>query len=53
MSQLAVILDNLVKIFKNFSGSGRKQAPAGEQQQISQKQHRDALLLCTDPNSLL
>jgi hypothetical protein len=40
MSQLAVILDNLVKIFENVDGSGRKQTPAGEQQQISQEQHR-------------
>src|SRR5579859_5317941 len=46
MSQLAVILDNSVKIFENFNGSGRKQAPAGEQQQISQEQHRNALLKC-------
>jgi hypothetical protein len=40
MSQLAVILDNSVKIFENVDGGGRKQAPAGEQQQISQEQHR-------------
>jgi hypothetical protein len=35
-----VILDNLVKIFESFDGSGRKQAPTGKQQQISQEQHR-------------
>jgi hypothetical protein len=44
MSQLAVILDNLVKIFENVNDGGRKQAPTGEQQQISQEQHRNALL---------
>ena len=44
MPQLAVILDNSVKIFENFNGSGRKQAPTGEQQQVSQEQHRNALL---------
>jgi hypothetical protein len=42
MSQLAVILDNLVKIFAKVDGSGRKQAPTGEQQQIFQEQHRNA-----------
>jgi hypothetical protein len=42
MSQLAVILDNLIKIFENLNGSGRKQAPTGEQQQIFQEQHRNA-----------
>jgi hypothetical protein len=42
MSQLAVILDNLVKIFENVGGGSRKQAPTGEQQQISQEQHRNA-----------
>ena len=42
MSQLAVILDNLVKISKNFNGSGRKQAPTGKQQQVFHKQHRNA-----------
>jgi hypothetical protein len=42
MSQLAVILDNLIKIFENVDGGGRKQAPAGKQQQISQEQHRNA-----------
>jgi hypothetical protein len=29
MSQLAVILDNLVQIFENVDGGGCKQAPAG------------------------
>jgi hypothetical protein len=42
MSQLAVILDNSIEIFENVDGSGRKQAPTGEQQQISQEQHRNA-----------
>jgi len=42
MSQLAVILDNLVKIFENVDGGCRKQSPTGEQQQISQEQHRNA-----------
>ncbi|OAI57567.1 hypothetical protein AYO50_01365 [Acidobacteria bacterium SCGC AG-212-P17] len=42
MSQLAVILDNLVKISKNFNGSGRKQAPTGKQQQVFHEQHRNA-----------
>ena len=42
MSQLAVILDNSVNIFENFNGRGRKQALTGEQQQVSQEQHRNA-----------
>jgi hypothetical protein len=53
MSQLAVILDNLVKIFENVDGGDRKQAPTGEQQQISQEQHCISPLILVQLLSLL
>lgn len=41
MPQLAVILDNLVKIPDNVDGGSNQQPPSGKQQQIFQQQHRD------------
>jgi hypothetical protein len=35
-----VILDNLVKISENVDQGRSQQPPAGEQQQVLQKQHR-------------
>jgi hypothetical protein len=48
-----VILDNLVKIFKNVGGSCHEQPPAGKQQQISQEQHRGFSLSADPTHSLL
>jgi hypothetical protein len=42
MSQLAVILDNLVKIFENVDGGCHQQPPSSQQEQIFHQQHRSS-----------